>query len=140
MKEWKTIPNYSRYLRTMLKRDDGVIHTIKVHRIIAQTYIENPLGLSEIDHLNDIKDDNRVENLEWVSHQENKLRWKQRGCKGKLIGEQIGTAKLTENQVREIRAKFIPRVYGRKKLAEEYGVQPCTIKDIILKNSWTHLL
>jgi hypothetical protein len=130
----------SGYLRTMLKRDDGLIHTIKVHRIIAQTFIENHENKSEVNHINEIKDDNRVENLEWVTKKENSDLWTKNGCNGKLIGERIGTAKLTEKQVLEIRSKFIPRVYGRKHLAKEYGVSILTIKDIIQKRSWKHLL
>lgn len=130
----------SGYLRTMLKRDDGKMHTIKVHRIIAATFIDNPLNKAEVNHINGIKTDNRVENLEWVTKEENIKHWVSMGCIGKLIGEDIGTSKLTSEQVKEIRSKFKPRVYTRKMLAEEYGVKDCTIKDIILKRSWTHLL
>lgn len=130
----------SGYLRTMLKRDDGVTHTIKVHRIIAQTFIDNPENKSEVNHINEVKDDNRIENLEWASKKENSDLWVKNGCKGKLIGEKIGTAKLTEKEVLEMRAKFIPKIYGRKKLAEEYKVSILTVKDIIQKRSWKHLL
>ena len=60
----------SGYLRTMLKRDiDGKIHTIKVHRLIAMTYIDNPKNYPEVNHLNSIRNDNRVINLEWRSEE-----------------------------------------------------------------------
>jgi len=42
-----------------------------VHRIVAHAFIEKPIGFNEINHINEIKTDNRVENLEWVSHREN---------------------------------------------------------------------
>ena len=35
----------------------------RIHRLIAETFIPNPNNLSEIDHINTIKTDNRVENL-----------------------------------------------------------------------------
>lgn len=44
---------------------------MKVHRLVALTFLPNPDGLETVDHLNNIKTDNRVENLEWVTASEN---------------------------------------------------------------------
>ena len=41
------------------------------HRIIAQQFIPNPNNLSEIDHINHNKTDNRIENLIWCNRSEN---------------------------------------------------------------------
>ena len=43
----------------------------KKHRILALQFIENPDNLPEIDHINRIRTDNRLENLRWVSNSEN---------------------------------------------------------------------
>jgi len=45
----------------------------RVHRLVAFHYIPNPKNKPCIDHINRIKNDNRVENLRWVTHQENCL-------------------------------------------------------------------
>jgi hypothetical protein len=42
-----------------------------VHRLVAETWIDNPNHYEDVNHINGDKDDNRVENLEWVTHSEN---------------------------------------------------------------------
>ena len=41
-----------------------------VHRIVAETFIHNPDGKPTVDHINRIRDDNRVCNLRWATHTE----------------------------------------------------------------------
>ena len=45
----------------------------RVHRLLAIQYIENPNDYNEVDHINNIRNDNRLCNLRWVNHTENML-------------------------------------------------------------------
>lgn len=50
---------------------DGKTSTCYLHRLIAQSFIPNPVNKSFINHKNGEKTDNWYENLEWVTHAEN---------------------------------------------------------------------
>ena len=67
MKEKK---EYDGYMRVGLSKD-GETKLFMVHRLIALAFIPNPLNKPCIDHINRIRDDNRIENLRWVTHSEN---------------------------------------------------------------------
>ena len=54
-------------------------------------------------------------------------------------GERQGNARLTHEQVREIRVKYNPRLYGYDKLAKEYNVAKTTIRKVVDKVNWKHL-
>lgn len=54
------------YLRVQLRKEKKV-KNFSVHRLVAVAFIPNPYKLPQINHKNEIKTDNRVENLEWCN-------------------------------------------------------------------------
>lgn len=50
---------------------DGKVKNRYIHRLVAIAFIPNPSGLSEVNHLSGNKQDNNVDNLQWVTHRDN---------------------------------------------------------------------
>lgn len=47
------------------------MRTYSIHRLVAQAFIPNPNGYTEVNHKDECKTNNHVENLEWISHVDN---------------------------------------------------------------------
>ena len=59
--------------KTIKLRLPNLYKRYKVHRLVALTYLENKLNKKTVNHINGIKTDNRLINLEWMTHSENCL-------------------------------------------------------------------
>ena len=58
------------YLEVGLSKNK-ITKTFLVHRLVAETFLENPENLPEVNHIDEDKTNNRVDNLEWKSHKGN---------------------------------------------------------------------
>jgi hypothetical protein len=63
--------NHGGYLQVKLSNGKNKSKTKTIHRLVAMTFIDNPLKKPCVNHINEIKTDNRVENLEWCTQKEN---------------------------------------------------------------------
>lgn len=112
---WANIPDYPRYQVSTLGNvkkietgqnvetehlfDSGYLYVwlhkpctsslYMVHRLVAATFLPNPDELSQVDHINGVKSDNRVENLRMVTAQENQPR---RGARADLTSRYRGVS------------------------------------------------
>ena len=124
------------YRKVKLSKDSAE-KSIRVHRLVAETFLSNPEAKSEVNHKNGIKDDNRVENLEWATGSENVLHSLANNLKIPQKGSEHGNSKLTEEKVLEIRK--IGRSKTLKELAKIYDVDMSLISSVLLNKIWKHI-
>lgn len=90
-----------------------------VHRLVASAFIPNPENKPHVNHIDGIKGNNRLSNLEWCTPLENIQHAKRTGLF--LLGERSYGAILTAKQVLSMRED---RKNGMRfqKLADKYGI------------------
>lgn len=110
----------------------------RVHRLVALAFIPNPENLPEVNHIDENKENNRIDNLEWCTTKYN-LTYGSR--KGMMSGTKNNHAKLTEKEVVEIRKiyKEGDSQYGQSALGKRYGVSHIQIANIVNRISWPNI-
>lgn len=111
--------------------------TVAIHRLVALTFLGPcPEGL-EVNHIDGNRTNNAVSNLEYVTHHENVLHAWEHGdiCRK---GENNNRAKLTEDDVRAIRAAYEAGASTRV-LAKQYGLNQSAIWRAVSRKSWKHV-
>ena len=60
----------SGYLKVVLCKN-GIMKSKTIHRLVAEAFIPNPNGLPQVNHIDEVKDNNNVDNLEWCTNKHN---------------------------------------------------------------------
>lgn len=114
--------------------------SVKVHRLVAEAFIENPENKKQVNHKFGNKKDNRVISLEWATGHEN---MKHSFANGFHVspakkGESNGRSKLTNSKVKRIRALSL-QGKSLRVLGEKYKVSSTLIAMIIKRKAWSHV-
>ena len=98
------------YLQVKLYKD-GKDKKCRINRLVASAFLENPQNLPEVNHKNEDKTDNRVENLEWCSSSYN-INY---GARNKKVAEKLKGRKLSEEHKKKIGKKNSKPVFSVNK-------------------------
>ena len=112
--------------------------TKRVHRLVAEAFVENPYDKDEINHKDGNKENNRADNLEWVTRSENEQHAYDNNLVKVLKGSEKPCAKLNEEDIQNIRKEYEDGSL-QIELAERYGVARQTISSIVNRRAWTHV-
>ena len=100
--KWKRGGIQRGYMRTSFQFDKEGVYVVggkgkqyDIHRLVATAFYDNPLGHTDVDHIDEDKCNNNVENLRWLSHSKNvtrgdKFRHMKKVYKYTLSGEYTG--------------------------------------------------
>ena len=124
------------YLQVWLSKDN-VPKSYRVHRLVAKSFIPNPNNKETINHINGIKDDNRVENLEWNTIQENLNHALVNNLRVFAKGEKHGNSVLNKEKVLEIRK--MEGFYTKTDIAKKFNVSHKTIRCVLNRSTWQHV-
>lgn len=134
-KELKLRVNEKGYnvLATKIGGRTGKNICLRVHVLVASAFIPNPENKPTVNHVDGVKSNNVISNLEWATISEQL----QHAHANRLIVNKKGTesllASFTDDQVKFIREHHIPRhpKYGVRAMARSFGVSHKTVADVI---------
>lgn len=134
---------------------DGTKYYCRVHRLVGETYIPNPENKLQINHINGIKCDNRIINLEWCTASENVQHAYNTGLYDNARTESSirakskpkehfssmgkGNRKLTDDDVRNIRHLASTKQKSYKELASIYNYDVSSIGKIVRKQRYSEV-
>jgi hypothetical protein len=141
------------YLVVCIRSDEGKKGPQRVHRLVLMAFRGLPMSPNDEGcHFPDpARANNRLDNLQWGSHAANMEHRREHGTaafgdkNGSRLhpdslsrGEEVNTAKLTEDDVRAIRESH-DAGETQVALAARYGVQQTTISRVVLGRTWRHI-
>ena len=125
-----------RYVCATLSKE-GVPRTFDIHRLVAKAFIPNPDNLPEVDHKDNNKHNNRVDNLQWISRLGNAQKAVASGLQPR--GDRCSNAVATEEIVLKIRKLYATTVPSQLKLEKMFGISRGAIWYIVNRKTWRHI-
>ena len=126
------------YLLVGLVDENKVRHSKSVHRLVGSAFIQNIENKPEMNHMDGNKQNNCINNLEWVTHAKNMQHAFDIGLKSHAGVNNPGT-QLTEEDVIEIYNLAFSNTLTLKEIGRIYGVSRAAVSSIKRGKSWVYL-
>lgn len=133
--ELKQCNFWTGYKRVTLTDSTGKVHTKSVHRLVASTLIPNPENKPHVNHIDGNKQNNNVDNLEWVTREENRNHATKMELWKPKYGSQSHLAKVNEDDVTNIITDMIAGK-SNSDIANRYGLHDRYVSLIRHKKRW----
>jgi len=117
---------------------DGKTKKFSVHRLVAQAFIPNPESKPQVNHIDGVKTNNNVSNLEWVTNYENAYHAIDMGLHNNK-GARNGNSKLNRDDVKSIRSKYKSSTYTLDELCKFYKCSKSNLSLIVNNKTWKHI-
>ena len=127
-----TSKDHNGYYRTSIQHNKKSMG-VPIHKLVLLAYVGSCPDGMECRHLNGIRTDNHIDNLEWNTHSKNMKDRKKHGTHPK--GEQVSTHKLNQKDIKGIR-ELNHQGCKQKDIATRYNITQSTVSDIINKKIW----
>lgn len=126
------------YLRYEIHRE-GIYISVSQHRLLAINFIPNPESKPEVNHIDGCRDNNSLDNLEWVTSKENSQHARYTLERKNLYGETNNFAKITEQQAMEL-IKSIDKGQSNREIVKEFPyATKGNLDGIRYLGNWNHL-
>lgn len=110
----------------------------RVHRLVAEAFLPNPKSLPFVNHIDCVRSNNKIENLEWCTQAENLYHATKLGRmpRNYWVGKRSKNALLSDETVAEIRKKYQQGGISWSELGKEFGASKRTIGRIIRRETY----
>lgn len=110
-----------------------------IHRTVLETFVGPCPEGKQCNHINGIKTDNRVENLEWVTASENRLHAYSLGLMPRMVGESNSNSKLKNGEIWLIKKLLYHKILPPSFIGKMFRCGKRNIIGIKNKETWKHI-